>query len=162
MDSLYVKTIETINITLKNITDRVDNIENLDYKFWIPTLIALISVLYSIYQVCFQNKRELFFNIEDKIDKARLELTTQTIELLDCNKSNDVKKKILNVYLENLLNKYDDGCRKCNQNKISKKEFKHKYHKSIVKLVEENLDKFPSTTSYINMLNYFNKEHNKH
>ena len=60
MDScLYSKTISTINITLDNLTSRIDNLESLDYKFWIPTGIAIISVLYSIYQVWFQNSRKL-------------------------------------------------------------------------------------------------------
>ena len=162
MDSLYVKAVDTINITLRNLTERVNNIENLDYKFWIPTSIALVSIGYSIYQVWFQNRRELFFNVENKIDDARIALTSKTIELLDSVSSNDVKLKILDVYIENLLNKYDDGCRKYKQYKISRKEFKHKYHSSIVKIFEENVDKFPPSTTFINVLNYYNKEHRNH
>lgn len=158
MNKIYIESIESINNALYNLTCRVDSIENLDYKFWIPTVIALISIAYSIYQVWIQNKREILFNIENKIDDAQLQLANKVLELVDNLTTKDIKLKIIDVYIENLINKYDDGCRKYNQYKISRKEFKHKYHQSIIRIFNEYSDKFSNSTSYINIINYYNKE----
>ena len=96
--------IETINLAIKNLTERVNSIENLDIKFLIPTLIAIISIIYSIYQVWFQNRRELLFNIEQKIDDARLLLTKESIIMKGSSETSEIKLAIIDTHLENLIN----------------------------------------------------------
>lgn len=152
---------DSINLAIKNLTSRIDNVENLDYKFWIPTIIAIGSILYSIYQIHIQNKRELYFNLEDKIDNSRLLLTDKSISIANSPDDIETKLKLIDVYVEDLLNKYDGACRYYNRNKINKKEFEHKYNASIIKLVEQYKIKFDATTPYNNMLKYYKEKHLK-
>lgn len=151
--------IETINLAIKNLTERINSIENLDVKFLIPTLIAIISIIFSIYQVWFQNRRELLFNIEQNIDDARLLLTKESIKIKGSDETQEIKLAIIDTHLENLINKFDNGCRKYNQNKICRKEFKNKYNASIVKIFENHKHKFNDSTDFNNMLLYIKKNH---
>lgn len=152
--------LNNLNLALYNLTKRVDQIDSLDYKFWIPTVIAVISILSSAFLLFVQNRRSMFATIEQNIDKARLTLNEKAITLTSSNNINtNMQKLIIDTYLEHLLNKYDGACEKFNKHKICRREFKQKYHNSIVQIVEQYKSEFGAATAYNNILLYYKKQH---
>ena len=161
-------TVHVINITLNdtsrsmsmavhNLTRRVDNIEDLDSKFWIPTAIAIFAIGVSVYQFFRQTKNATFSQVEQNIDSARLFLTEKALELTNNNSTN---LKALDACEEHLFNKLDDGCRKFFKYKLNRKEFKYKYNDVIADYIEKYPDKFASQINkYEYMVMFYKKMH---
>ena len=135
-------------ILLYNLTKRIDNLEDangLDYKFWIPTGIAIVAIVASIYQFCVQNKNTMFYKIESEIDNAYLTMQLGLINLLG---NESTKRNIYHttqkVMIDTYLNKLNDGCRLYFNRKLTRKLFRQKYDDIIVFVVlsEKYCDRF--------------------
>jgi hypothetical protein len=146
---------------LTYLLERVSNLEKIGFEFYLPLVISSLALGITIYHFILKRRYETFDRIENNIDNARVYLF-QTVFELSKNKDIDgeIKLKIINTAQEHLNNKFDDACRKYNKCRIDRKEFRHKYHQAIVEIVNNNKDLFNSNlTKYVNILEYYQKEH---
>lgn len=180
------KRIDELSKTVEQLSKRVDNLEGLDYTFWLPTGIAFLAVLITIYQTHLSNKsnkktqedailanaandleikNNRLANIQSNIDAARINLQSISATIaqnVNVNSSEETKanfNSVFNSAIEGLINKYEDGCYKYFKNQIPQEEFKEIYHQAIKDIVKQNLDKFDGITPFTYTLKYYKENH---
>lgn len=154
-DSLF-----NVKIALYDMTKRINIIEdsvNLDYKFWFPTLIAVIAIIITLYQYFFKNKNDLYYKIEESIDNSKLLFAEKLLEIETSDLSSESKIDRSNIYLRHRLSKIDDGCRMYLDNKINRKVFRYKYHNTIIELVKKNQTIFNEEPMIFDSIDYYYK-----
>lgn len=165
---------------------RLDALEGVSYKFWIPVIISAIAALLSVWAIIVgkKNARKAIEQTaknakavslqttKSNIDMAKAQFETVSMELAplkakmnpspDERRELDIKQQILETVLERLLNGYNTGCALFYKDEVNRQDFSDMYHADIGRYVNGFPEKFTGPlTGFDSMLKYFNEYHKK-
>jgi hypothetical protein len=155
------------------LSKRIDALEGVGYKFWVPIVVSIVAVLVSAFSIHMnrnQSKISGLQAIKGNINLAKAQIETLSMELAPLkakkNQTADEKRELelkLQVYdsaIERLLNGYNDGCDRFFKGQDHKKHYMDIYHQDIRDYVEKIPDKFQGPlTRFDHMLKYYNDKH---
>ena len=158
---------------LAQLSKRIDALEGIGYKFWIPAIISLIAVLISGFSASQTRKQSMtsrLQGVKNNIDLAKAQLESLSMELAplkakktptaDEKRELDLKLQVYESALERLLNAYNDACDKFFKKQINKQDFMDLYHQDIRDYIEKVPDKFQAPlTRFDKMVQYYNERH---
>jgi len=157
------------------LSNRIDNFEDVGYKFWIPLSISIGALMVSsltVYLNRKQNKSATLQHIKNNVDNAKNQIESVSMEMAsvkakkkptaDEKRELDIKNQILNSAIEKLLNAYNDGCDKYFKKQVDQKDFIDLYHKDIALYVEKFPNKFSKPlTSFDAIVKYYESYHKR-
>ncbi len=144
-----------------NLTQRIDNVENLDIKFILPIVVSILIPLVNWIVVKYSYKKDKQSRILNELVN-QYEITENVfVETYDSKKSKTFK----NYLLEKVLNKIENACYEYNKGNVDKKDFNHTFKYKI----ESYYETFPEyyrtesteLSSYNDTIKYYNKLNKK-
>lgn len=153
------KLFDTLSKRVDELSKRVDSVEELDWKYWLPLVITLITVIVGWVQGYISKRKNRLAIIQESIEDARIRYSSISIQVGD-GVISPIVAKAEDFALDELFRKYNNGCDKFFENKLPQKEFRKLHHKDIVDYMNKFPNKFNGDMSdYYSMKRYYKKYH---
>lgn len=168
-------TVDALVEIIEQLSKRVDALEGVGYRFWLPFGISIVAVGVSIYaslQSKKQSRAARLQGVKNNIDLAKAQLESLSMEVAplkakktptaDEKRELELKLQVYESALERLLNAYNDGCDRFFKKQVDRQDFMDLYHQDIRDYVEQVPDKFqPPLTRFDNIVRYYDEKHKK-
>ena len=105
---------------------------------WTAAIAAAVAVIASLLTYILSSritKGQVELQIRELISAARRHHNEMLVE--SCNANDEIKKIVLDAAWEDILNAYDEACKKYLDKKVDQKSFKQMYQDEIRKIVED-------------------------
>lgn len=166
--------IDILHTLAQELSKRIDAIESLGLRFWIPVIVsagALATSIFAIWQNQRQRKDQALQSIKTNVDVAKAQVETLSMNIASLtaklskseeeSKELEIKNQAIASATERLLNAYNDGCDKFFKKQVNKQDFADLFSEDISLYIREFPSKFSEPqTSYSRMIEY-HKNHIK-
>lgn len=142
-----------INCLSHNLTKRIDDIQNIDYKFWFPIvvtiLLAIINWIIVDYSYRKDKKRSILSNISQEYNAAESEFIKIS--------KNETDKDIINYHLEVVLNIIENMCYEYCKKNVVYADFNHRFKNKIIEYYRMFPEYYGDISEYYSTIKYYEK-----